>query len=125
MSTTYYTQDHEYIRVDGNVGTVGITDHAQQQLGDIVFVELPASGKIVGKGEQAAVVESVKAASEVYAPVSGEVIETNGELESEPAKVNEEATGKGWFIKLRIKDAGELSGLMDEAAYAAFVKTLD
>ncbi|MBN9080788.1 MAG: glycine cleavage system protein H [Rhizobiales bacterium 62-17] len=125
MSTTYYTQDHEYIRVDGNVGTVGITDHAQQQLGDIVFVELPASGKIVGKGEQAAVVESVKAASEVYAPVSGEVIETNGELESEPAKVNEDATGKGWFIKLRIKDAGELSGLMDEAAYAAFVKTLD
>ena len=125
MRTTYYTQDHEYIRVDGNVGTVGITDHAQQQLGDIVFVELPASGKIVGKGEQAAVVESVKAASEVYAPVSGEVIETNGELESEPAKVNEDATGKGWFIKLRIKDAGELSGLMDEAAYAAFVKTLD
>jgi len=125
VSTTYYTQDHEYIRVDGNVGTVGITDHAQQQLGDIVFVELPASGKIVGKGEQAAVVESVKAASEVYAPVSGEVIETNGELESEPAKVNEDATGKGWFIKLRIKDAGELSGLMDEAAYAAFVKTLD
>jgi glycine cleavage system H protein len=125
VSTTYYTQDHEYIRVDGNVGTVGITDHAQQQLGDIVFVELPPSGKIVAKGEQAAVVESVKAASEVYAPVSGEVIETNGELESEPAKVNEDAAGKGWFLKLRIKDADELSGLMDEAAYAAFVKTLD
>lgn len=125
MSTTYYTQDHEYIRVDGDVGIVGISDHAQQQLGDIVFVELPASGKIVAKGEQAAVVESVKAASEVYAPVSGEVIETNGALESEPAMVNEDAAGKGWFLKIRIKDAGELSGLMDEAAYTAFVKTLD
>lgn len=125
MSTTYYTQDHEYIRVDGDVGIVGISDHAQQQLGDIVFVELPASGKIVAKGEQAAVVESVKAASEVYAPVGGEVIETNGALESEPAMVNEDAAGKGWFLKIRIKDAGELSGLMDEAAYTAFVKTLD
>ncbi|MDH7797791.1 MULTISPECIES: glycine cleavage system protein GcvH [unclassified Beijerinckia] len=125
MSTTYYTQDHEYIRVDGDIGIVGISDHAQQQLGDIVFVELPASGKIVGKGEQTAVVESVKAASEIYAPVGGEVIEINSALESEPAAVNEDAAGKGWFLKLRIKDQNELAGLMDEAAYAAFVKTLD
>lgn len=125
MSTTRYTKDHEYIRVDGDVAVVGITDYAQAQLGDVVFVELPATGKSFKKGEQAAVVESVKAASEVYAPVSGEVVEVNGELEGAPALVNEDSAGKGWFVKLRVADTGELGGLMDEAAYADYLKTLD
>ena len=125
MSTTRFTKDHEYIRVDGDVAVVGITDYAQAQLGDVVFVELPATGKTFKKGEQAAVVESVKAASEVYAPVSGEVVEVNGELEGAPALVNEDAAGKGWFVKLRVADQGELASLMDEAAYAEYLKTLD
>jgi len=124
MAQTYYTKDHEYIRVEGDTGTVGITDYAQQQLGDVVFVDLPAIGKPVAKGGEAAVVESVKAASEVYAPVSGDVIEVNEALTDAPATVNEDSTGKGWFVKIRIKDASELSGLLDEAAYAAFLKTL-
>jgi glycine cleavage system H protein len=125
MSTTRYTKDHEYIRIDGDVALVGITDYAQQQLGDVVFVELPAPGASFGKGEQAAVVESVKAASEVYAPVSGEVVAVNSELEGSPALVNEDSLGKGWFLKMRIADQAELASLMDEAAYAQYLKTLD
>jgi len=125
MSTTRYTKDHEYIRVDGDVAVVGITDYAQSQLGDVVFVELPAAGKSFGKGEQVAVVESVKAASEVYAPVSGEVVEVNSELEGAPAMVNEDSAGKGWFVKIRVADQGELAALMDEAAYSEYLKTLD
>jgi glycine cleavage system H protein len=123
MAETRYTKDHEYIRVDGDVATVGITDYAQQQLGDVVFVELPQAGAALAKGAQAAVVESVKAASEVYAPASGEVVEVNAELEGAPALVNEDAAGRGWFLKLKLKDASELADLMDEDAYKAFVAT--
>lgn len=115
--TTYYTKDHEYIRVEGDTGIVGITDYAQGQLGDVVFVELPDIGKKVTKGGEAAVVESVKAASEVYAPVSGEVIEVNAALPDSPGIVNEDAEGRGWFVKIRLADKTELSSLMDEAAY--------
>ncbi len=122
--TTRYTKDHEYVRLEDDAGVVGITDYAQSQLGDVVFVELPDVGKSFKQGEQAAVVESVKAASEVYAPVSGEVVAVNGDLEGAPATVNEDAAGKGWFLKIRLANAGELDGLMDEAAYAAFVKSL-
>jgi len=125
MATIRYTKDHEYIRIDGDIGTVGISDHAQHALGDVVFVELPAVGKKVAQGGEAAVVESVKAASEVYAPVAGEVLEVNGDLEGTPAKVNEDPLGDGWFMKIRIADASQLDGLMDEAAYAEFLKTLD
>lgn len=125
MADTRYTKDHEYIRVDGDVGVVGITDYAQQQLGDIVFVELPQVGQSLAQGDEAAVVESVKAASEIYAPVGGEVVEVNAAIEGEPAVVNEDPAGRGWFLTLRIADLGELSGLMDEAAYLAFIATLD
>ncbi len=124
MSETRYTKEHEYIRIEGDTGTVGITDFAQGQLGDVVFVELPAIGTSVAKGGEAAVVESVKAASEVYAPVSGEVVEVNSALEAAPGTVNEDAAGKGWFLKLKLKDASELDGLMSEAEYQAYVKTL-
>ena len=123
MSQTRYTKDHEYIRVDGDIAIVGITDYAQSQLGDVVFVELPETGVTLEQGAQAAVVESVKAASEVYAPVAGEVVAVNAELEGAPALVNEDSAGKGWFLKLRISDATQLDALMDEAAYAAFVKS--
>ena len=119
-----YTKDHEYIRIEGDTGVVGITDYAQGQLGDVVFVELPEVGKRVGKGEQAAVVESVKAASEVYAPVSGEVVAVNSALEGAPATVNEDATGAGWFLKVKLANAGELDALMDEAAYKAYCDSL-
>lgn len=119
-----YTKDHEYVRIDGDVAVVGISDYAQGQLGDVVFVELPEIGKSVTRGKEAAVVESVKAASEVYAPISGEVVEVNSELEGAPGLVNEDAEGKGWFLKLKIADAAELSELMDEAAYKAFLDTL-
>jgi glycine cleavage system H protein len=122
--TTKFTKDHEWIRIEGDVGTVGITDYAQQQLGDVVFVELPAKGRKVAKGGEAAVVESVKAASEVYAPVSGEVVESNGALESAPATVNEDPAGSGWFMKIRLADKGELDGLMSEAEYDAYLKTI-
>ncbi len=122
--TTYYTQDHEWLSVDGATATVGITDYAQGQLGDVVFVELPASGAKLTKGGDAAVVESVKAASDVYAPVSGTVTEGNAALEADPALVNTAAETEGWFFKLTLADAGELSGLMDRAAYDAFVATL-
>ena len=120
----YFTEEHEWIDVDGDVATVGITDFAQGQLGDIVFVELPEIGKSVGQGAEAAVVESVKAASEVYAPLSGEVVEVNAELESAPALVNEDPEGAGWFCKIELADAGELASLMDEDAYKAFVASL-
>ena len=122
--TTRYTRDHEYIRVEGDTGTVGITDYAQSQLGDVVFVELPTVGKAVAKGGEAAVVESVKAASEIYAPVSGEVVEVNGELESAPGTVNEDPAGRGWFMKIRIKDQGELEGLMNEEQYREYVSSI-
>ena len=124
MSDIRYTKDHEYVRLDGDVATVGITNHAQEQLGDIVFVELPHVGKSIEQGAEAAVVESVKAASEVYAPLSGEVIEVNGALEGEPAKVNADPLGDGWFLKLRVKDNSQFDALMDEAAYNAFVARL-
>jgi glycine cleavage system H protein len=124
VSDIRYTKDHEYVRLDGDVATVGITDHAQEQLGDIVFVELPPVGKSVEQGAEAAVVESVKAASEVYAPLSGEVVEVNGALEGEPAKVNADPLGEGWFLKLKVKDKSQFDALMDEAAYNEFVSTL-
>lgn len=120
----YFTDEHEWIDVDGDIATVGITDYAQGQLGDIVFVELPAEGATFSKGDDAAVVESVKAASDVYAPVSGEVIEANDALEAEPALVNTDAEEDGWFFKLRLTDSSELDGLMNEAAYQKFVDGL-
>ena len=119
MTNIRYTKDHEYIRVEGDVGVVGITDYAQNQLGDVVYVELPAVGKALSKGGEAAVVESVKAASEVYAPVSGEVVEVNSALEGAPSTVNDDPLGKGWFVKIKISNTAELDGLMDEAAYKA------
>lgn len=120
----YFTEDHEWIDVEGEVATVGITNYAQEQLGDIVFVGLPEEGKTFDKGDDAAVVESVKAASDVYSPVSGEVVEANGALEEDPALVNSDAEEDGWFFKLRLTDASELESLMDEAAYTKFVAGL-
>jgi len=120
----YFTEDHEWVDVDGDIGTVGITDYAQGQLGDIVFVDVPEEGKTVTKGDEAAVVESVKAASDVYTPVSGTVIEGNAELADNPGLVNEDADGEGWFFKLTLSDPSELEGLMDEAKYDAFVAKL-
>ncbi|APG10799.1 glycine cleavage system H protein [Bradyrhizobium elkanii] len=119
MTTTLYTSDHEWLAIDGDVATVGITDYAQSQLGDVVFVELPKAGRALKKAEAAAVVESVKAASDVYAPVTGEVLETNDALAAEPALVNSDAQGKAWFFKIRMANKSELGGLMDEAAYKA------
>jgi glycine cleavage system H protein len=120
----YFTDEHEWIDVAGDVATVGITDYAQGQLGDIVFVELPAVGTKVEKGKDAAVVESVKAASDVYAPISGEVTEVNGALEEDPALVNTAPEGEGWFFKMTIADSAQLEGLMDEAAYKDFIASL-
>jgi len=120
----YFTEDHEWVDVDGEIGTVGITDYAQSQLGDIVFVEVPEEGKQLTKGDDAAVVESVKAASDVYSPVSGTVIEGNGDLADDPSLVNGSAEEDGWFFKVTLSDMSELEGLMDEAAYAAFVDKL-
>jgi len=120
----YFTEDHEWVDVDGDIATVGITDYAQGQLGDIVFVELPAEGRELTKGDDAAVVESVKAASDVYAPVSGTVLEGNSDLESEPALVNSSPEEDGWFFRLTLSDADELDELMDEEAYKAFVAKL-
>ena len=117
-----YTKDHEWVKAEGGQATIGITDYAQAQLGDVVFVELPVVGRKAAKGETVAVVESVKAASDVYAPIAGEVTEANAALADQPALVNEDAEGKAWFFKLRIADAAELDGLMDRAAYEAFVK---
>jgi glycine cleavage system H protein len=119
--TVKYSKDHEWVIVDGGIATIGITNHAQEQLGDVVFVELPAIGKKVEKDAEAAVVESVKAASEVYAPVSGEVVEVNKELEGDPGLVNREAEGSAWFMKVKLSNVSELDGLMDKAAYDAFV----
>ena len=117
MPTTLYTADHEWLRIDGDVATIGVTDYAQSQLGDVVFVELPKVGRNLKKAETAAVVESVKAASDVYAPISGEVTEINEAVTVEPALVNSDAAGKAWFFKVKIADKSELGGLMDEAAY--------
>lgn len=119
-----YTKDHEYVSVEDGSGTVGITDYAQAQLGDVVHVELPAIGRTLAKGEEAAVVESVKAASEVFAPVSGTVTAVNGELEAAPAAVNEDPAGRGWFLKLELSDPAELDGLMSEEDYSAFVASI-
>jgi len=122
--TTYFTKDHEWVRVDGDAAYVGITDYAQSQLGDVVYVELPEVGKTFAKGDDAAVVESVKAASDVYAPVSGLVIAVNGALEKSPGMINESSETDGWFLKLTLTEPGELAGLLDETAYRAFVETL-
>jgi glycine cleavage system H protein len=122
--STRYTKEHEWVRVEGDAATVGITDYAQQQLGDVVFVELPPVGRQVEKGGELAVVESVKAASEVYAPISGEVVAVNEALESEPAKVNADAAGEGWFVKLKSFHPSQLDELMDETAYRKFVEEL-
>lgn len=122
--TRYYTDEHEWIEVDGNSATVGITDYAQSQLGDIVFAEVPAVGAKLTKGGDAAVVESVKAASDVYAPVSGTVTEGNNALAGDPALVNNDPEGAGWFFKLELDDVSELDGLMDATAYQAFVEGL-
>lgn len=124
MSEVRFSKDHEWVKIDGDTATVGITHYAQEQLGDVVFVELPEVGKKVEQGKEMATVESVKAASEVYAPISGEVLEVNGALTDAPATVNEEAQGKGWFAKLKIADKGQLADLMDEAAYKKFVEGL-
>jgi len=120
----YFTREHEWIRVDGDVATVGISDHAQQALGDIVFAEVPEAGKQLAKGAEAAVVESVKAASDVYSPVGGEVIEGNRAVADDPALINRDPEGDGWFFKLRLADSSELHELMEEAAYREWVKTL-
>jgi glycine cleavage system H protein len=123
--TRYFTDEHEWIEVEGDIATVGITDHAQSQLGDIVFVEVPKPGAVLAKGKDAAVVESVKAASDVYSPIGGTVTEGNTAIEDDPALVNADAEGAGWFFRLAIADTGELEGLMDEAAYRKFVASLD
>jgi len=122
--TVRYTKDHEWIRVENGIGTVGISEHAQEQLGDIVYVELPDVGREVKKGEQFAVVESVKAASEVYAPASGRIVEVNGELPEKPELVNQDAEGAGWFARIELADASELDDLMDAEAYRSFLETL-
>jgi glycine cleavage system H protein len=122
--SVYFTKEHEWIKVEGDTATVGISDHAQEQLGDIVFAEVPDAGRRLARGEEAAVVESVKAASDVYAPVSGEVIEGNSKVADDPALVNSDPEGEGWFFKLRLDNPGELDGLMDEVAYREWLKTL-
>jgi glycine cleavage system H protein len=122
--TVYFTKEHEWVRVEGDTATIGISDHAQEALGDIVFAEVPDAGKQVARGQEAAVVESVKAASDVYAPVSGEVIEGNSAIADDPSLVNRDPEGEGWFFKLKLSDPGELDGLMDEGSYRDWVKTL-
>jgi glycine cleavage system H protein len=124
MSELRFTEEHEWVRREGDVVVVGITDYAQVQLGDVVYVELPEVGRKVEKGKEAAVVESVKAASEIYAPLSGEIVEVNEALSGEPGKVNAEPMGGGWFFKIRMSDPAELASLMDEAAYGKFVEGL-
>jgi len=124
MPEIRYTKDHEYVRIEGGEGVVGISEHAQQQLGDVVFAETPPVGKALKRGDPAAVVESVKAASDVFAPASGDVIAANSEVESTPGLINEDALGRGWLFRIKLADASELSGLMDESAYAEFLKTL-
>ena len=124
MSDLKFTEDHEWVRVEGDTATVGITDYAQEQLGDVVFVELPDAGRALEKGKDAAVVESVKAASEIYAPLTGETVEANGALVDDPSLANSDPMGEGWFFKMTIGDASELEGMMDEAAYKAHVDSL-
>ncbi|MGH6867866.1 MAG: glycine cleavage system protein GcvH [Methylocella sp.] len=124
MPATRYTKSHEYVRVEGGTGVVGITDYAQAQLGDVVFVELPSIGQRLSKDAEAATVESVKAAAEINAPVSGTVVEVNGALADSPGLVNEDPSGKGWFLKIKLTDAAELDSLMDEDAYREFLKTV-
>ena len=124
MPATHYTKSHEYIRVEGETGIIGITDFAQAQLGDVVFVELPPIGKSLPKGAEAATIESVKAAAEVDVPVSGTVVEVNSALAESPGLVNEDPSGKGWFLKIKLSDAAELDGLMDENAYREFLKSV-
>ena len=119
-----YSSEHEWIRVEGDVGTIGISNYAQEQLGDVVFVDVPQAGRKIAKGESVAVVESVKAASDIYAPASGEVMEANAELANTPGDVNAEPMGKGWFFRMKLSNKAELDSLMDEKAYAAFVKSL-
>lgn len=119
--TVRYTRDHEYISVEGEIGAVGITDHAQSQLGDVVYVELPEIGRALRKGQEAAVVESVKAASDIFAPVSGEVVAVNPDLDAAPGTVNEDASGRGWFFKIRLADPNELDELMNADDYAGYV----
>ena len=119
-----YSKDHEWVRMEGDAAVVGISDYAQEQLGEIVFVELPDVGKKLKKGDQAAVIESVKAASEVYTPVPGEVSEVNGKLDATPAKINTDATGEGWLFKVALSDPGELDEMMDEGDYKAYVEGL-
>ncbi|SFI79234.1 glycine cleavage system protein GcvH [Aerobium aerolatum] len=121
MATTYFTEDHEWLRVEGDTVTVGITDYAQEQLGDLVFVELPEVGKAFSKGDAAVVVESVKAASDVYAPVDGEVTSVNEALTSDPALVNSSATGEGWLWTMKLSNPSQLEGLLDEAGYQALI----
>jgi len=120
----YFTREHEWIRVDGDTATIGISNHAQEQLGDIVFAEVPEAGRKLGKGQEAAVVESVKAASDVYAPVAGEVVEGNQAVADDPSLINSDPEGEGWFFKLRLDNPGEIEGLMDEASYREWIKTL-
>ena len=120
----YFTEDHEWVDVDGDIGTVGISEYAQSQLGDIVFVDVPEDGKALSKGDEAAVVESVKAASDVYSPVSGNVLEGNSALSDDPSLVNSDAEGEGWFFKITLSDPSELETLMDETAYEAFIAKL-
>jgi glycine cleavage system H protein len=122
--TTRYSKDHEYVRLDGDTATVGITDYAQEQLGDVVYVELPQVGTSFAKGDDAAVVESVKAASEVYAPLAGEVVAVNPDLEAAPGTINEDPTGKGWFFKMKLADVAEFEALLDEAAYQEYLKSV-
>ena len=124
MSETKYTKDHEWVRMDGGVATVGITDHAQNALGDVVFVDLPEVGRTVTAGESIAVVESVKAASDVYAPIAGKIVEVNSALGDNPGTINTAPTTEGWFFKIEAADVAEVAALMDEAAYAAYVDTL-
>ena len=125
MSEIRYTKDHEYVRVDGDVGAVGISDYAQRRLGDVVYVEPPALGAKLAKGASAAIVESVKAASDVFAPVSGEVVAVNAEVDAEPGLINQDALGRGWIMKIRLADARELDGLMSQSDYDAFLETLE
>lgn len=122
--TVRYTKDHEWVRMEGGLAVIGISPHAAEQLGDVVFVELPAAGKSFKKGDDMAVVESVKAASDVYAPISGEIVEANQAIVDEPAKVNEDPAGAAWFVKLKPSNAAEADALMDEAAYKTFLETL-
>lgn len=121
MAKTYFTEDHEWLRIEGGVATVGITDYAQEQLGDLVFVELPELGRKLAKGDTAVVVESVKAASDVYAPVDGEITEANSALSSDPSLVNSAATGDGWLWKMKLANESQLEGLLDEAGYQAHI----